>query len=30
MSDEYGFNWGNYNDQLDMDQQGQEFWDSNY
>ena len=30
MSDEYGFKWGNYNDQLDMDQQGQEFWDSNY
>lgn len=30
MSDDYGLNWRNYNDQLDMDQQGQEFWDSNY
>jgi hypothetical protein len=29
-SDDYGFNWRNFNDQLDMDQQGQEFWDSYY
>jgi len=30
LKDNFGLNWGSYNDQLDMDQQGQEFWDSNY
>ena len=30
LKDNFGLNWGSYNNQLDMDQQGQEFWDSIY